>query len=160
MERGNALVIRSHVFLQGLCFGGPGFLPTLFYTPSREGCGKSGSRLLRGMVSQLGPFATGIHCSLKPEEKGTGSLPSLKPASPFSSGICPRQEPWKVILMISSLSSIFLFSLSIMSKFIYISEESGGQCRKRGDFCTTKSPSTFFTWTLYVFYLAPTYLMV
>lgn len=34
--------------------------------------------------------------------------------------------------MISSLSSIFLFSLSNMSKFIYISEESGDSAERGG----------------------------
>lgn len=73
-------------------------------------------------------------CPLFPEarEKGTGSLSFLKPASPLSSGICPCQEPWNVILMISSLSSIFLCSLSNMSKFIYISEKSGDTPERGG----------------------------
>lgn len=139
------MAIHSHVFLQELYFGGPVFLPTLFYTPSREGCGKSSSRLLPAVLPQLGPFAAGVYCSVKPQEnKGTGSLSFLKPASPFSSGICPCQEPRNVILMISVLSSIFLFSLSNMSKFIYISEESKDS-PERGETSAQQSSNAFFT---------------
>lgn len=143
------MAIHSHVFLQELYFGGPVFLPTLFYTPSREGCGKSSSRLLPAVLPQLRPFAAGVYCSVKPEEKGTGSLSFLKPASPFSSGICPCQEPRNVILMIPVLSSIFLFSLSNMSKFIYISEESKDS-PERGETSAQQSSNAFFTWNLYL----------